>query len=53
MDGWGWGEGTVGCGMVGKDGWLGEIGGGNGWLWNCRKGWMVGENGRKEWVVVE
>jgi hypothetical protein len=31
-----------GFGMVGKGGWLGKIGGGNGWLWNGRKGWMVG-----------
>ncbi len=29
-----------------------EMGGGNGWLWNGRKGRMVGENGRREWMVV-
>ncbi len=53
MDSWGkWEEGMAGCGMVGKDGWLGN-GVENGWLWNCREGWMVGENGRREWMVVD
>ncbi len=33
------------------DGW--GMGGGNGWLWNGRKGWMVGVNRRREWMVVE
>jgi hypothetical protein len=32
------------------DGWI--TGGGNGWLWNGRKGRMVREKWRKEWMVV-
>ncbi len=47
-----WEEGTDGCGIVGRGGWLGKMGGGNEWVWNGRKRWMVVERGR-EWIVME
>ncbi len=41
-------------GKEGGDGWLGNMGGGNGnaWLWKVGKDSWLG-NGRREWMVVE